>query len=184
MRLLGVLLALVLFVLGGCRPSAPKTLSIQDARDKPIDGAFGKSLGQRWPDLAAGAEPRKVSDLYVFEYTPPEPLRDVTRYRAWVLPASMNICRISARGDFKDDAAFAEFFQAMSSQFGHLDPLSPAESFKPPDRRFWSATRDGRTVLLTRRNDGRTTIDLFDVFLGSRPLEEIVSAKGAQDADL
>ncbi len=178
------LFALAISVLGGCRPSASKTLPIQEARAKPIESVFGKSLGQRWPDLADGTEPKKRSDLYVFEFTPPESVRGLTRYRAWVLPATMSICRLTGAGDIKDDAAFADFFQAMESQFGHLAPLSPAESFKPPDRRFWSVTRDGRTVLLTRRDDGRTTIDIFDVFLGSRPLEEIVSAKGAQDADL
>jgi hypothetical protein len=178
------LFALAVLALGGCRPSASKTLPIQEARAKPIEGVFGKSLGQHWPDLDPGIEAKMRSDLYVFEFAPPESVRGLTRYHAWVLPATMTICRLTGAGDFKDDAAFADFFQAMEGQFGHLAPLSPAESFKPADRRFWSVTRDGRTVLLTRRNDGRTTIDVFDVFLGSRPLEEIVSAKGAQDADL
>ncbi len=182
-RRLGVLLALGLLATGGCRPPASKTLPIQDARAKPIEGAFGRKLGERWPDLAPGAEPVKRSDLFVFQFTPPEPMRGVSRYRAWVLPATMAICRLTGAGDFKEDAAFADFFQELESQFGHLAPLSPAESFKPPDRQFWSVTREGRTVLLVRRKDGRTTIDLFDTFLGSRPLEEILSAKGAQDSD-
>ncbi len=183
MQKLGALLAVGLLAAGGCRPSSSKTLPIQEARAKPIEGMFGKNLGERWPDLVAGAEPRKRSDLYVFDFAPPEPLRGLTRYRAWVLPASMKICRITCGGEFKEDTAFADFFQEMERQFGHLAPLSPADSFKTPDRHFWSVTRDGRTVLLVRRNDGRTTIDLFDVFLGSRPLEEIISAKGA-DSDL
>ena len=51
MRSFGVLLALILIALGGCRPSASKTLPIQDASAKSIDGAFGKSLGERWPDV-------------------------------------------------------------------------------------------------------------------------------------
>jgi|SRR5471032_742639 hypothetical protein len=183
MRRLVLLLSLCLAAVGGCRPSASKTRPIQEASAKPIVGAFGKSLGERWPDLPAGAEAKTRASLYIFEFTPSEPMRGVTRYRAWVLPATMEICRLTGGGNFKDDKAFNEFFQRIESGFGHLAPLSPSESFKPPDRSFWSVSRDGRTVLVVRRNDGRTTIDLFDVFLGSRPLEEILSAKGAQDSE-
>ena len=149
----------------------------------PIVGAFGKQLGERWPEVATGSEPKKRSDLYLFDFAPTQPMLGVTRYRAWVLPATMEICRLTGGGDFRDDKSFAEFFQLVESRFGHLSPLTPAETFNPPDRTLWSATREGRTVLVVRRKDGRATVDLFDVFLGSRPLEEILSAKGAQNAD-
>lgn len=183
MRQFGIILAVVLLVPPGCRRTVNKTAPIQEASAKPIEGAFGKSLGERWPALTPDAEPRQRSNLYVFAFTPDLPMRGLTRYRAWVLPATMQICRLTGGGDLSNDHAFAEFFQDVETLFGHLSPLNPAASFQPPQDSFWSATREGRTVLVVRRKDGRTTLDLFDVFLGSRPLEEILSAKGAQPFD-
>ena len=157
---------------------------MQGAESKAITGAFGKNLGERWPDLPTGAEAVKRADLFVFEFQPEKPLPGLQKYRAWVSPATMEICRISASGAFGDDRSFSEFFQKMEHTFGRLSPLTPAEGFKPPDRRFWSATKDGRTALIVRRADGRATVDLFDSFLGSQPLDDILSAKGAQDSDV
>jgi hypothetical protein len=183
MRFCVFVLMLTLWLMGGCRRASPKVLPIQAAGVNPIVGAFGKTLGERWPDLPAGAQQETRAGLYIFEFTPAVPMPGVTRYRAWVLPATMEICRLTGAGAFLDDRAFNEFFQRIEGIFGHLAPLTPAESFKPQDRHYWSVTREGKTLLVVRRNDGHTTIDLFDVFLGSRPLEEILSAKGAQDSE-
>lgn len=183
MRVRKIFITLILLAITGCRPVAPKVLPIQAAESKPINGAFGKSLGERWSDLAEDAQPPTRADLYVFNFTPAKPEPGLTRYRAWVLPATMEICRLSGGGDFADEKSFTAFFQDIESRFGHLVPLTPAESFKPHERTIWTVTHDGRTVLVVRRADGRVTVDLFDVFLGSRPIEKILSTKGADDSE-
>ena len=71
MRRFEVLLAVAMLALPGCRRSTTDhTETIQNAATKPIVGAFGKQLGERWPDLPPNAQPRVISGLYIFPLNP------------------------------------------------------------------------------------------------------------------